>query len=341
MKYIFKNKIVSVFILGIIFLFFSCKDKEKEIASVPVEKIKIERFDDDVFSINESNFNQKDSLFAKKYFPFYQYFISHVVYIGRPTDTSRNLLLTFVTDKDILYAYKEAKKVFTESEVRRLEDAIYKLHQHIRYYFPDKPLPKRYLLFISGFNYQIVYPENSDVMGISTDMYLGSKHIVYEWLQWPKYRVRQLQKEFIPADIAKAWLFTHYPYGKYNNLLEHMMYYGKIIYVLKKILPDVHDTLIFSYSKKQLDYCKKYEKNLWGYFTEENRLYDNSPKSISVYLNDGPFTSAISKECPPRIAMYIAYRILESYMRRNDISLSQLMEENDAQKILQQSRYKP
>jgi hypothetical protein len=263
------------------------------------------------------------------------------VYIGQPADTSNRLLLRFVEDKDIRFTYEETKKTFTEEYIHRLENDIYKLHQHIRYYFPDKPLPKRYLLFISGFNYQIVYPENSDMMGISTDMYLGSHHVVYEWLQWPKYRVKQLQKEFIPADIAKAWLFTHYPYGKYNNLLEHMMYYGKIIYVLKKLLPDMHDTLIFSYSKKQLDYCKKYEKNLWGYFTEENRLYDNSPKSISVYLNDGPFTSAISKDCPPRIAMYIAYRILESYMRRNDISLPQLMEENDAQKILQQSKYKP
>ncbi|GAB4200443.1 MAG: hypothetical protein Fur0023_03820 [Bacteroidia bacterium] len=341
MKYICKNKIVATSAAVLVLLLFACKDIEKEIAAISVEKIKIEKFDDDIFSVNQDNLKQKDSLFAKKYFPFYQYFISNIIYTGQQPDTSKNLLLTFVTDKDIIYTYKETKKVFTENEIKKLESDIYKLHQHLRYYFPDKPLPKRYLLFISGFNYQIVYPENSDIIGISADMYLGSKHQVYEWLQWPQYRVKQLQKEFIPADIAKAWLFTHYPYGKYNNLLENMMYYGKIIYALKKLLPDMHDTLILSYSQKQLEYCKKYEKNLWAYFTEDNRLYDNSPKTISVYLNDGPFTSAISKECPPRIAMYVAYRIVDSYMRQNEVTLPQLMEENDAQKILRQSKYKP
>jgi hypothetical protein len=77
-----------------------------------------------------------------------------------------------------------------------------------------------------------------------------------------------------------------------------------------------HDTLIFSYSQKQLQYCKKYEKNLWAYFLEENKWYDNSPKVLSQFLNDGPFTAAISKECPPRIAMYLAYKIVDSYMTK-------------------------
>ncbi|MCX7728738.1 MAG: hypothetical protein N2203_04625 [Bacteroidia bacterium] len=341
MKYLVNSKIFILLIVTFVFFVFSCQNKESEIAGISVEKIHIENFSDDIFSITKNNFHQKDSLFAKKYFPFYQYFISNIVNIGL-MDSSKNLLLSFVTDKDIRFVYNESKKIFTENEIKKLENNIYELHQHLKFYFFNKALPKRYLLFISGFNYQIVYPDNSDIIGISTDMYLGSNHKVYEWLQWPRYRVKQLQKEYMIVDIAKAWLFTHYPYGKYNNLLENMMYYGKIIYVLKQVLPNAPDTIIFSYSKKQMDYCKKYEKNLWSYFTEDNRLYDNSPKTISAYLNDGPFTAAISKECPPRIAMYIAYKIVDSYMKNNDnVSIQQLMEESNAQKILQLSKYKP
>lgn len=342
MKYSCNSKIFIGFIFIISNLLFSCKNTEDEIVSLSVEKIFIEKFEDDIFSIQESDFKYKDSVLSKKYFPFYQYFISHIVYLGQPIDSSKNLLLDFINDKDIKFTYQETKKLFTDKDRDNLEQSIYRLHQHIRYYFPNKSLPKRYLTLISGFNYQIIYPDSSDIIGISLDMYLGSNHIVYKWLQWPQYRVKQLQKEFIPVDIAKAWLFTHYPYGKYTNLLENMMYYGKIIYALKKLLPDVHDTLIFSYSQKQMQYCKKYEKNLWAYFLEENRLYDNSPKTLTSYLNDGPFTAAISKECPPRIGMYMAYKIVESYMNNNsDMTLHQLMEENNAQKILQQSRYKP
>lgn len=319
----------------------SCTNEEKSIESIRVEEIKIERFEDDIFSVQKNTLKEKDSLLSKKYFPFYQYYLKEIIYFRKEMDSAHALLLEFVNDKDIRYTYNETKKLFTEKELQGLEKEIYKLHQHIRYYFPDKQLPKRYLTFISGFNYQIVYPERTDIIGISLDMYLGSKHPVYQWLQWPQYRVKQLQKEYIPVDIARAWLFTHFPTGKYNHLLEYMMYYGKIIYALKKLLPNAHDTLVFAYSQKQLAYCRKFEKNLWTFFLEENKLYDNSPKIISMYLNDGPFTAAISKECPPRIGMFIGYKIVESFMKKNDLNLPQLFAETNAQKILQLSKYKP
>jgi len=341
MKYLNNNKIFVFYLLTTL-IFWGCKDKEKEIASIPVKEIHLENFEDEIFSLNDKNFAEQNKILSQKYFPFYQYFVKNIIYFGREMDSTYQLVLDFVNDKDIRYTYNETKKIFTPEERKKIETAIYQLHQHIHYYFPQKKLPERYLTFISGFNYQIVYPENTNIIGIALDMYLGSNHQVYQWLQWPQYRVKQLQKEFIPVDIAKAWLFTEYPYGKYNNLLEHAMYYGKIIYALKQLLPQTHDTLIFSYSQKQLQYCKKYEKNLWAYFLEENKWYDNSPKIISQFLNDGPFTAAISKECPPRIAMYLAYKIVDSYMtKKKDITLDQLLREENVQKILQESKYKP
>jgi hypothetical protein len=341
MKYLNNNKIFVFYLLTTL-IFWGCKDKEKEIASIPVKEIHLENFEDEIFSLNDKNFAEQNKILSKKYFPFYHYFVKNIVYFRREMDSTYQLVLDFVNDKDIRYTYNETKKIFTPEERKKIENAIHQLHQHIHYYFPQKKLPERYLTFISGFNYQIVYPENTNIIGIALDMYLGSKHQVYQWLQWPQYRVKQLQKEFIPVDIAKAWLFTEYPYRKYNNLLEHAMYYGKIIYALKQLLPQTHDTLIFSYSQKQLQYCKKYEKNLWAYFLEENKWYDNSPKVLSQFLNDGPFTAAISKECPPRIAMYLAYKIVDSYVtKKKDVTLDQLLREENAQKILQESKYKP
>ncbi|GIV26496.1 MAG: hypothetical protein KatS3mg027_0310 [Bacteroidia bacterium] len=345
MKYILNIKTFFIVNLLVIYttLFFltSCSNQEQQIENINIERIAIENFDDEIFSINENNLIKKDSLFSTKYFPFYQYYLKEIIYFRQEMDSSHRLILDFVNDKDIKYTYLETKKVFTPHVKQWLEEEIVKLHKHIRYYFPEKPLPKRYLFFISGFNFQIVYPENTDIIGIATDMYLGYNHQVYQWLQWPQYRIKQLQKEFIPVDIAKAWLFNNFPPDKYNNLLEHIIYYGKIIYALKHLTPHIHDTLIFSYSLKQWNYCKKYEKNLWAYFLEENKLYDNSPKTLSAYLNDGPFTAAISKECPPRIGMFVGYKIVESFMKKNDVNLQQLFNETNAQKILQLSKYKP
>jgi uncharacterized protein YjaZ len=63
---------------------------------------------------------------------------------------------------------------------------------------------------------------------------------------------------------------------------------------------------------------------------------------INSYLNDGPFTSEISQESPGRLGIWIGWRIIDSYMRNNkQVSLTALMANGDAQKILEQSQYKP
>jgi uncharacterized protein YjaZ len=81
---------------------------------------------------------------------------------------------------------------------------------------------------------------------------------------------------------------------------------------------------------------------LWGYFAEKNRLYENNLKTVQELTTEGPFTAAISKDCPPRIAMWVGWQIVKSYMKENkNITLKDLLKEKDAQKILSKSKYRP
>jgi hypothetical protein len=60
------------------------------------------------------------------------------------------------------------------------------------------------------------------------------------------------------------------------------------------------------------------------------------------YTSDGPFTSVLSKQAPARIGHWVGWQIIRQYMNNNpDVSLEQLMQENDAQAILKKSKYKP
>jgi hypothetical protein len=91
-----------------------------------------------------------------------------------------------------------------------------------------------------------------------------------------------------------------------------------------------------------MKYCKTFEKNLWGFFAKDNKLYENDIKLVTEYTNDGPFTGSISKECPPRIIMWLGWQIVKSYMEHNEkVTLEELMNEKDPQKILAKSKYKP
>ena len=127
-----------------------------------------------------------------------------------------------------------------------------------------------------------------------------------------------------------------------NTLINHTIFYGKIYYSVNALLPEINDTTLMCYSTAQIKYCKEYEKKLWGYFAEKNRLYENNMKTIQELTADGPFTGAIHKDCPPRIAMWVGLQIVRSYMMNNPkATLADLMNEKDAQKILSKSKYRP
>ena len=47
------------------------------------------------------------------------------------------------------------------------------------------------------------------------------------------------------------------------------------------------------------------------------------------------------KEAPARLGYFIGYKIIDSYMKNNRVSISELMLETDYSKILNKSKYKP
>ena len=71
-------------------------------------------------------------------------------------------------------------------------------------------------------------------------------------------------------------------------------------------------------------------------------LYTTDQAEIIKFTSEGPFTSALSKEAPPRIGHWIGWQLVRQYMNNNPkTSLQNLINEVDAQTILTKSKYKP
>jgi hypothetical protein len=63
---------------------------------------------------------------------------------------------------------------------------------------------------------------------------------------------------------------------------------------------------------------------------------------MQKFIFESPFTSYFGEESSPRLGWFIGWKIANSFMERNgNIELPVLMNEYDAQKILQKSGYKP
>lgn len=329
--------------LIVILLLTSCKpDKlDVDISSVTIPEIKCHRLEKELFSINEKNFDIISEQIKARYGNFYEHYLSSFLTRGGTKDTAyKPSILKFTADKDVRGCYNQVIKLYDDSKINHITKEVNNCAKRFKYHFPSKKTPAKLITCVTGWNYAAAYTDSALVIGL--DMYLGDTSIYYQMLHLPQYRTYFMNEYSILPDLTRGWLITEFDNSDAaNNLLGHTIFYGKIYYGVKALLPHLHDSLIISYTGAQLKYCANNEKNLWGYFAEKNRLYENNMKNVQELITEGPFTAAISKECPPRIAMWVGLQIVKSYMENNEVTMEQLMSEKDAQKILSKSKYRP
>ncbi len=340
MKILFK---VITLVLIVNFL-TSCGHSQLDIdtSKVNVPQIEFKRLDKDVFLLTPQNSSTKMEEYYKKYSTFYTRYVSSIVNNGGQVDSLYSqTLLKFTNNQDIKAAHNDLEKVYSDNDVELLGDEMTEVVKRFKVFFPKRKTPKQFVTFMSGFQYNVVYVDST--LGIGLDMYLGNNNMFYNMMELPKFRTRTMNKEHVLSDAVRGWVITEFDNADpVNNLLNHMIFYGKIFYVCDALMPQVQDSIKMGYTTAQMQYLDKYEKNVWGFFAKDNKLYDNDLKLVSEFTSDGPFTRAISKECPPRVAMWLGRQIVKSYMEHNEnVTLEDLMNEKDVQKILSKSKYKP
>ncbi len=333
-----------VFVLIIGILLGGCGDRQFDIdvSGVKTSPLKVLRLEEDLFLMKASNFDSSTQLMGIKYGPYYEHYVMYFLNRkGLRDSLYKPSVLAFVNDKDVKVAKRYIEKLYPDEKIEEISSEVNDCVKRFHYYFPNKKLPTRLVTCMSGWNYSFAYMDSSLVL--SLDMYLGDTAIFYQMLRRPQYEIRKMKQQYILPDLVRGWMLTEFDTAmSVNTLINYTIFYGKIFYAVNALLPDMNDSLIIGYTNKQMKYCKSYEKNIWGYFAEKNRLFENSMQNVRELTSEGPFTGVISKECPPRIAMWVGWQIIKSYMKNNkDATLEKLMAEPDAQRILSKSKYRP
>ena len=75
---------------------------------------------------------------------------------------------------------------------------------------------------------------------------------------------------------------------------------------------------------------------------EKKLLFETNYLTINKFVNPAPFTSGFPKNSPGQAVLWLGREIIYAYMKRNpEISLSELMMNDNYQRILSESRYEP
>jgi hypothetical protein len=344
------KRIAWFFVFGFLatFLYQSCKcEREKQQGTVQTEKsskvdeklIEIQRFEKDLFSINIDSVPKYVPLLKAKYRDFFDVYNYKVIQLGSPEGPKYpELLKGFITDYYMNLNYQRVLSVFPD--VKQIETDLNEAFKRYKENFPNSRIPRVYTC-ISGWN-QSVFTTDT-IMGIALDKYLGRECEFYEKLGIAKYMRYTLDKAYITSDCMRNWGYTEFDFNdSASTALSNMLYEGKIIYFVKTVLPDLHDSIVFGYTPDQLKWCKKNTAQMWSYMVEHKMLFSSDYMMLRKLFFTAPFTSYYTNESPGRATVWLGYKIIESYLKANkDVTLKQLMLDKDYQKILKKSNFQP
>jgi len=300
--------------------------------------VKIHRFDKDLLSLDTTNMKVGlDSLYSR-YHDFLPAFTSNILDTAA-TDTVavRNLFHQFLTDTAFKSVNKKTLQTF--QNVTDIEKQVSDAYTYIHYYFPEVKLPEVYF-FVSGFNRSIMM--NNKFIGIGTDFYLGSNYPAYKNFTY-QYMTYNMRRECLATDLVSATLFRMFIMNSSEyRLMDNMLFRGKVMYLLSVFMPEEKPQDIMGYSAEQWKWATTNEKQVWGYIIDQKHLFSTDVLLIKKYMNDAPFTAPLSQDSPGRMGTWLGWQIVQSYMNKNpNISLTDLMKENNYQKMLEDSGYRP
>ncbi len=322
------------FCIAFSLLLFSCnKDRcgGPDVSDIPIS-LTIERLDQAMFSLKSPEEVQQ---FLGRYPAFSKDFLG----IDRlPADSAVvNELYRLIHDPYIDTLYRETQQTFGDLSklTKQFEDAF----RHIKYYYPDFTPPTIYTAFTGlGSVGSDFYVGDSTII-ISLEFFLGEgaryRPQVYDYIL-ARYRPEYI----VPTCIMRYASRYNATDPKDESLLADMVFYGKSYYFIQKAMPCLPDSVLAGYTEAQEMLVENNTRVIWAHFVDNELLYETSHFAKPRYVDERPNTIEISNQVPGRIGRWLGWQIVQTYARKADAPLPELMKRG-AREIFTQSGYKP
>jgi hypothetical protein len=252
-------------------------------------------------------------------------------------------IMWFGQDKKIDTLLLDVNKQF--GDFKKQETELTDLFKNITFFYPNFKAPEVNTIVTGYADFVTEYNDSLLILGLE---YFLDSTATYQTPAFgmptqilPQYIKKRYQPSTIDIKSALA-ISSHYLSAQQEQkLISQMIKYGKQLYFIQKVLPCRSEQDILEYTLDEWAEIKSNEYTIYSYFAKNELFYDQKRESQRLFLDERPLCTEIGDKCPGRIGRWLGYEIVKAYCEKNDISLPQLMKENDHIKIFSQSAYKP
>jgi len=240
---------------------------------------------------------------------------------------------------------KDEQELFTKTEkiyhdFTEESNQLTNLFKHIKYYFPKFKEPK-VITLLTNVDYENNVVLADDLLFISLDVFLGKDTDIY--VDFPNYIKQNYTKEHLIVAVGEQFADQIIPPTNDKSFISTMIQEGKKLTLLQAFLPDVNPQEIIGYTSDQYEWAVKNEAEIWKYFIQKEYLYSTDHELTKRFIEDAPFSKfflEVDKDSPGRIGTWFGWRIVDSYLNKNEISIQEAMAVDNGE-VFKNSRYKP
>jgi hypothetical protein len=340
-------------LFAVIIFGLSCKDETKlpDEANKPIP-VTIARFDKDFFNIDTAQITADLHLLQAKYPDFLPGYLNAILGINPEDPLAPVAIKAFLQSYYGVYLTGNIVVNKHKNEwVAQTEDALKWMRYLVPAFKPDSPFvlttfvgPMDAFEAFSIGDYGDVRTSNG--AGIAMQLHLGQREEIYnQGLQsgiFYRYQVRRFEPDMVVVNTIKNVIEDQFSYTAGGKpLVEEMVEKGKRLYLLKKLLPAVNDSLLLGYSGDQLKGSIENEAVIWQFFVKNDLLFTIDPSINQGYIKDGPKTPELGEASPGYIGLFTGLQIVESFMEKYPETSIPVLMQKDPGQLFSESGYKP
>lgn len=332
------------FCVSLIFILQCSTDQRQQpdLSSITLQSNVI-RFDQELNRLDTLDFEQSFRAFWPKYQSFNEIYFKNILGINSDSiPLIASIVRNMVTHSSNQYLQGIVDSIYPDKEVF---DPLLESFARLKHFLPEWEEPNIYA-FISEFGIAnfLFDDEGRDGLAIGLDFYLGNR-IPYKQIDpsnpaFSEYITRTFNRDHLVTKAIRAIVSDIIQSPPQNQILDQMIYEGKILWSIEQLVPSAPDSIIHEYTREQMEWCNTNEFEIWALLIEENILYSNDFRKYNKLINPSPTSPGMPAESPGRTANFSGYKVVSSFMRQTDSDWPTLYQ-TDAKTILAQSRYKP